>query len=385
MPKKTRTFNAPLVQGRTRSSSFVPWTNYTNVLPISTETSEGVGNRWNGYCWDGGSGWRLSRTTHTYLPEAVAVDSFNAGGTLLGEGTTRIGGPTISVPSLSLPNLPTDGELDAMGSTAIARTEPTAPSFDLSVFLGELMREGIPVAPGHQTMVATARAKAAGSEYLNLEFGWLPLVGGIEDFSNTVKNADEILRQYEMSANEPVKRRYDWPPHVETKYTPCNFSTVSPSRGFFTKGGRWQEVEQRFWFEASYVYHLPVGSDADARMRRYGSYARKLLGVDLSPEVLWNLAPWSWAVDYFSNTGDVIHNISAMGQDGMVMRYGHIMCHTRRTTRDSGSIAGNHQVHVTTEEWKTRRPATPFGFGVSFSDLTPKQIAILAALGLSRW
>jgi hypothetical protein len=385
MVQKSRSYLPELVLGEKRTSAFVPWVPYSSIGPLSTEGYTGSTNGWNGHSWTGGGAWYLNRSIHSFEPSSVYVDTFNFAGTPTGKGTTRIENPTSSVPTLSIPTRPSDAQLDADGSTAIARTEPTAPAFDLSVFLGELMREGIPNAPGSTTLEKTRLAKKAGGEYLNAEFGWVPLVRGVEDFSKTVQNADEILRTYQEQSNSLIKRSYEWPPIKDSRFDSCNFGSAG-ARGFFTGGGRYQEVEQRKWFEAAYTYHLPVGSGNDEKIRRFGSYARKLLGVDLSPEVLWNLAPWSWAVDWFSNVGDVIHNVSAMGQDGMVIKYGYIMCHTRRMTVDTGTLGGSEfQTHVKIEEWKTRRPSTPFGFGVSFSSLSAKQIAIISALGLSRW
>ncbi len=388
MVTKSRTYVGDNITGRTRSSAFVPWTVYSSDGPQSTETSIGTTNRWNGHCWDGGAGWILSRDIHSFSPrKSKPISTYNFSGvTLVGEGTTRIGGPTIGITSLSIPTRSSDSQLDAFGATAIARTEPTAPAFDLSTALGELMREGIPVAPGAQIRDRVKLAKASGSEYLNLEFGWFPLIRSINDFASVVDRADELTRSYQEHANIPIKRSYEWPTISETKFTPCDFSTENTDRGRYKGGGRFQSVMQKRWFEASYIYYLPVGSDNDAKMRRLASYARKLYGIDMSPEVLWNLAPWSWAVDWFSNTGDILHNVSAMGQDGMVLRYGHIMEHTVRVTTDTGvHPAAGGMTHVQTEEWKTRRPATPFGFGVSFSSLSAKQIAIISALGLSRW
>jgi len=122
--------------------------------------------------------------------------------------------------------------------------------------------------------------------------------------------------------------------------------------------------------------------------------ARKLLGADVDPEVLWDLAPWSWAVDWFSSVGDVIHNLSAYSSDGLVLRYGYIMEHSivRDTYTYSGDLGliprcnftGRPADLVVTSEKKLRRRSSPFGFGLAMSELTTRQKAILAALGLSR-
>jgi len=72
------------------------------------------------------------------------------------------------------------------------------------------------------------------------------------------------------------------------------------------------------------------------------------------------------------------------------MQYGYIMEHSfHKVTYTSEnaplcfkSVPVRDVSFVT--ETKKRVPANPYGFGVSFSDLSPKKLSILAALGLSR-
>jgi hypothetical protein len=273
--------------------------------------------------------------------------------------------------------------------TAIKRTEPTRPSFDLSVFLGELRAEGLPRLPGTDVMEKTRAAKAAGSEYLNVEFGWLPLMRGIRDFAQTVERSDRILRSYQEQAGIVHKRHYGWPPEESNTAGPCAFSCEPSNAGFFTNGGYHHRQFSYRWFEAEYVYYLPTGTTANDKFRRYGSYARKLLGVDLSPSVVWNLSPWSWAADWFTNVGDVLDVYSALGTDGLVIRNAYVMHHTGSVTSWTGDLNGNpalRQTKVRVQETKSRIGAlSPFGFGLAKEDLTSKQWAILAALGLSRF
>jgi hypothetical protein len=124
-------------------------------------------------------------------------------------------------------------------------------------------------------------------------------------------------------------------------------------------------------------------------MVRDAALADKLFGISLTPEVLWNLAPWSWAVDWFSNTGDVISNLSDWASDGLVLQYGYMMEHTVSSYTYSMSPTGIYRgvpappVSFVTET-KIRRRASPFGFGINLSALSARQNAILVALGLSR-
>jgi len=304
------------------------------------------------------------------------------GGNLLRDGEYRVYW-TEGIPTLGVPAHPSNADLLAFGTTAIARTEPTSPAFDLATTIGELRAEGLPNAPGHTMLEQTKTARAAGSEYLSYEFGWAPLVRGLRDFSKTVNESDKILRSYQERANKPIKRRYEWPDIQDQVITPYKRVNVIPFDGF-AEGSMTETTLIRKWFEASYIYYLPVSQSNIDKFRRYGSDARKLYGIDLNPEVLWNLSPWSWAADWFANTGDVMHNVSAIGQDGMVIRYAHIMCHTQRKVAFTGAFDGQPCSITVTDEVKSRLPATPYGFGLNWDGFSPKQLAIISALGLSR-
>nr|UJQ85872.1 MAG: hypothetical protein 1 [Leviviridae sp.] len=336
--------------------------------------------------WSGGGPMFLTRSLDI---SSEPVKVYQPWGAAQVDGTARIGGLLAANTNIGFYKHPSDAELDALGTTAIARTEPTNPAFDLSTFIGELRAEGIPNMPNLVTREKTLAAKNAGGDYLNVEFGWLPLVRGIRDFAETVKKSDDIVRTYQEHANIVMKRSYEWPVLRNSAAEPINSGSVPTDGGSWLGGGYWQSIYQRTWFEADYVYYLPTGGAVNDKIRRFGSYARKLYGIDLTPEVLWNLAPWSWAADWFANTGDIMHNISAIGTDGLAMRNAYVMCHTRQESQQSGynNLAGPGStmgIRYKLTESKTRRPGTPYGFGLNWDGFSPKQIAIIAALGISR-
>jgi len=107
--------------------------------------------------------------------------------------------------------------------------------------------------------------------------------------------------------------------------------------------------------------------------------------MEITPEVLWNLAPWSWAADWFGNIGDVMHNVSALGRDGLVMEYGYVM-NERKTDASyvCRSRLGTYTRDVTTVDRRRWAAISPYGFSVSWDGLTPKQLAVVTALGLTR-
>lgn len=289
-----------------------------------------------------------------------------------------------------------DSQLDALGTTAIARTIPTSPVADLVTTFGELLREGIPSMIGAQTWrERSLKAKNAGSEYLNVEFGWKPLINEIQTFARVVRDADRILKQYEKMSGQKIMRSYQFPTETSSTLTelgnaypiPASIATIV---GAISKQGnkqRFDKIETRRWFEACYTFYLPKSGTLDGFLAR----ADKLYGLRITPEVLWNLAPWSWAIDWFSNAGDVMKNISRFAADGLVMRYGYVMEHKKHertfTLSNVGfkSYGDGHTfVEIFEVETKSRRVANPYGFASNWSGLTLRQKAIIAALGLTR-
>lgn len=308
-------------------------------------------------------------------------------------------------PSLSdYPQPLRDEDLDDLrpyGTTAISRSEPTNSVANLGQALGELQREGLPALHGANTWRRrTSIAKAAGSEYLNHVFGWAPLVDEITKSSETVAQSRDLLNQYQRDEGNNVRRGFSFPIEHSTSQVsyPGNAKIGGISGGYgFVGGGtvtRTVSSVTRRWFSGQFTYALPSHGDSWLRMHEHGQKADKLLGLTLTPDLVWELAPWSWAVDWFSNTGDVIHNLTAFAKPGLAMRYGYIMEHSRTMVswaldtsgyvNPDGSPVGPPPPHILEIESKVRAPASPFGFSVGWEDLSPTQLAISAALGLTK-
>jgi len=150
-------------------------------------------------------------------------------------------------------------------------------------------------------------------------------------------------------------------------------------------------------FSGGFRFYYPEISTALDHLAEIEHNANLLLGTRLDPEVLWNLQPWTWLVDWFINFGDVLGNLSAIISDDLVMQYGYIMMETRiskeitiprgirlsnfpgATYFDEKPLVLNLELHQ-----KMRAFASPFGFGLTPEMFTPQQWAILAALGMSQ-
>ena len=282
---------------------------------------------------------------------------------------------------------PSNPELDAKGTTAISRVEPTKSYADVATFIGELRSDGIPRLRPEVMQVQTKRARAAGSDYLNVEFGWRPLVSDIQKMAYAVIHSHEILSNYRShGSGQKIRRRFAFPTQSESwSGSFSNFLPIPTSVNQLGTGTAFAHRQQDMWFAGAFRYHVPVGDDFMNRLQYYRSSAQKLLGVDITPETVWNVSPWSWLVDWQTNVGDVLHNVSAMGRDGLVLQYGYMMCHTSFEESRSAKFGTAGFASISTRsQTKLRRPATPFGFGVDIAGLTARQSAILVALGLSR-
>ena len=298
--------------------------------------------------------------------------------------------------------------LNALGATAISRCKPGQPVVDLAVGLAELFREGMPHMVGSTLWQTRAKQlgpppKKGSDEYLNWVFGWQPLIADIKNSVFALRNQDALLSQYERDSGRLVRRRYDFPLErvsaldlTLTSRRPYGLTVSGLKAGMFknddTSQGtlrRTTTVEKERWFSGAFTYYLPAGYYSRSAMIRAASKAKVLLGIELTPEVIWNLTPWSWAADWFANTGDVLSNVSDFGLDGLVMHYGYMM-ETSTVTREW--ILSGHGLRgapdpltlTLVKRQKQRIKASPFGFGLTWDSFTPRQIGILTALGISK-
>lgn len=361
------------------------------------EVVDVVHKNWESGDGDQGGPFYLQKNSVKVYP--ANINQHWASGATSYRGPVGIGGFNFSVPETGVDvSKVSDLTMDSLGSTLLSRAIPTNPTFDLAAFIGELRQPGgVPRISGMSLLRERARyLRNSGDEYLNVEFGWKPLVSDLRNFAYAVKNSKKILDSYRKDANHKIRRR---------KALPSSSSTVQLRNvSFYSFPAQWYGVfiggdfirtdMSETWFSGAFRYFLPVDDSIHSKFQRWSQYADKLLGVRLTPDVVWELTPWSWAIDWFSNTGNVMNNISRLGHDGLVMQYGYVMHHAKRVDSASGKFSWwdrqTNPEHVETvstvwtEELKQRKAATPYGFGVDLKALSAQQISILAALGLSR-
>lgn len=287
----------------------------------------------------------------------------------------------------------------AGGTKAINLTLPASPCADVAVAVGELAREGVPHIPGRSVFQALRGrddfARAIGDEYLTKVFGWDPLIRDIKDVAKSIRKQDELLRAYERNAGRRIKRRWDFEPIVTTE----RFADVTgqypapalPTPVYSGSGtlSRVRTTTRKLWFSGAYKYYVPTGHTMFARSKALMQKSNYLFGTSITPATIWNLTPWSWLADWFANVGDVMTNASVLAYQDVVIAYAYIMCETR--TDDEWTLRGNfgNGIPSTLSQTfstvtKQRLRASPYGFALTWDGFSDQQLAILAALGLTK-
>ena len=176
---------------------------------------------------------------------------------------------------------------------------------------------------------------------------------------------------------------------VGTEILGGNFTTDFWSGALSGHRTHIREITRKTWFSGAFTYHVPIDDSQLGKVMSAYQMMDYLYGSAITPEVVWNLTPWSWATDWFANTGDVLSNVSNSMLYGQVLKYGYLMEQTTVLDRfscesDTFRAGPGPYTAVVKSIHKRRIRANPFGFGVAFGELNAYQLSILAALGMSR-
>lgn len=227
--------------------------------------------------------------------------------------------------------------------------------------------------------------------YLEYQFGWKPFVNDVKNF---VKSFDAVSRQVNFilaNQGKPLNRSvfiHDSVQH-ETIFDLTGYpnhglwATNDILAGYDRNTGAWHKTcvaktTKQAWFSGQFVFSFtgkpPSREELSSRLR----------GLVLTPSVIYEALPWSWLIDWFSNAGDVLSNLSAEIVDSQVSRYAYVMKHTKREVTWSGTDGIWSAKVKRTFDTKVRQRAHPFGLAVNVDALTPRQELILASLGSSK-
>lgn len=296
------------------------------------------------------------------------------------------------------------------------RTAPTSDQISMSAIIGEL-REGLPalipllLTTGSRRNFKetlkrqSRRVRDAGGDYLNVQFGWIPLLSDVRKIATALAVATVAISGNHLSTH----RRRDKPERDSTvESSSGSFNAVNRfvSTGFVGSGTNatttfangttyrsWkvQRHQVDLSFEAEFI-RLPEGQ------KDYSSYLDRLdelMRFDITPMDLWQLAPWSWLVDWFFDIGAQLDAWNSATSNRILSLYAYGMRDERLTTtivlsdvRASATYGYTGPSTVYQQIVARRRQrirANPFGFTPDpLTQLSAGQLAILAALGLTK-
>lgn len=393
---------------------------YTRLDQRNYVHFQSVGNPMrNGKYVSGGNFMSVKRTT-SVTPSATCV-TWRPGWGIAYKGRYVVAAPTPSLVRIEVAaNNSAMTSLSQQGAVAWNRMRPDNPDFSLATSLGEM--KDLPgmfkdAVKGVRDRVRSAGKKPksgngksglskTGQYYLALQFGWLPLLRDIQNFVKAQQGSQKRLDQLIRDNGKPIKRTTQisnsssvgstslnegddgWggnlsPLHV----TQCYKRYANTYRNYRTSGSA------KTWGEAVFRYHLPPGPRTVVWKKKM---LRRIMGSRVTPETVYNLMPWSWLIDYFIDLGQFIKATSPGVADRLAADYAYVMrTETWTETREANSVfQGAKKENASFNEAvcfssvvdvrKMRHRASPFGWGVSQSSLSLKQLAILGALGLSK-
>jgi hypothetical protein len=298
-----------------------------------------------------------------------------------------------------------------MANRYFAATAPDRAIGSIGVTLIELLRGDIPsVLKNFQEMMAGYRSvkNYLGSEYLNITFGWTPL---IQEYANLIKvgMALERVIYYESFRR---KRQWDGPSvggtinptrAISNNTLPYSGGTLKEGYGPSGSGQNNTYTQDAKWL-AREDYHFASRytglAKATRRAESFSDTAQdilKRLGLVDDPTLLWDLTPYSWLLDWFTTMGESLVNAQTYSPHAGKYNVDFAYLTTQNTYHQQGhllrslttdptmkvSVERASSVLTSTTRWRER--ATPFGFGTQMASLSSGQFGILVALGLAQF
>lgn len=254
--------------------------------------------------------------------------------------------------------------------------------------------------PNNQT------GRKAADNYLNHTFGWVPFVNDLLKINEAYQNQRQYIDQITKDNGAWIRRvRTLSDEHTETTDSHSGLSQGIAWRPEFDSmtsdmvSGTYSRYRldratikhSRTWAAGSFTYYRPEFDKSLSDYESNWNEAMRLLtlyGARINPYILWKVTPWTWLVDWFIGVGALIDRAVSWGQDGVVSRYMYLMKHSITAVKHVVTVNWNNGPMtfgwVNSFDSKQREVAdNNFSFRLSGA-LTARQLAIIAALGISR-
>lgn len=287
------------------------------------------------------------------------------------------------------------------GAQAWDALRPVKPGASLAQFLAELRDVPRMLKQTHRMFLEkwkTSPKRMAG-DWLNYQFGWLPFVSDLRRLFETARKLDQLVESIRRYNGKWIYRRRVIDSTEDSSVVEGNplqitimpgipyyfwkyYDDTSVPRCTWTKTTR---TFQNVWAVGRFRYYIPDTGSWQWKQKAY----LYLLGALPQPSLLWELTPYSWLVDWFTNLGDIFANLDYEFYDNLAVKYLYLM-RTKRFEFEvkllnhfyQEPLASTYLFHY---EQKERRQASYFGFGLTEDDFSARQWSILAALGIQKF
>lgn len=202
------------------------------------------------------------------------------------------------VPILGIPSASSDA------TTVLARTNPGRAEVSLPVFVGEMRDLPHMIKSAGDFLLKRRKNwfRSSAGQYLSWQFGWKPLMNDLRNIVTFQANVDKRVQELErLYSKGGLKRRLklgNWGGFQQSNVTVTSVlgTTIQSRESRFTQMERWGTVRWR-------PTQLPPSiSRRDLQRQAF----KAVFGVSIQAVDVWNLMPWSWLVDWFTNTGDFL-------------------------------------------------------------------------------
>jgi len=253
-------------------------------------------------------------------------------------------------------------------------------------------------AMGGSQISKVMQPKKLADQFLNHQFGWSPFLGDLRRFDNVIQNAHSLNSQLTRNNGQAIRRRVTLGSGSTSRVIlGGNGVVLGPglANDYFSGTPTWQTIElEEFetYAVGRFRYYRPEFDSANPDYLSAWNVAMRqmtLYGLRPSPSNIYKATPWTWAVDWVSNFGDHIDYLTDIALDSISCSYFYVMHHrkvTRRFIQTLPFISGMKtlQFDRVIESKQRQEGAGPYGFSLTWDQLTPRQIAIAGALGISR-
>lgn len=258
----------------------------------------------------------------------------------------------------------------------LARTNPYRSTFSVPVIIKELVETA-----SLFNLVAKSFVSFVGGAYLNYRFGWKAFLNDILTLAKIVEQVDRRVKEFvSLGKRGGLRRKSNLDSWAVTK---SGKGYVVSSTYGYTVACDWTKVTRQIIWGSVRWFPTDINQVPNNDAERFTTAVRQVFDLEtIDAETVYNLIPFSWLVDYFSNLGDFL----AAGS-GRALVEPHDICIMRKTETyekgvrsDSNKFiaGGSYTSRLVTHQRRVK--TEPVGFTAFSQILTLGEFEVVLAL-----